>query len=80
MNNLTKEELKEILACVCNIDGKVLKKLQFMIDNDCEHESDGYSYYKNGIKCTDFLTYASSESPCLLKCKKCMELFDDRRS
>lgn len=33
MNDFTKEELKEILACVCNIDGKVLKKLQSMIDS-----------------------------------------------
>lgn len=38
MNEFTKEELKEILACVCNIDGNVLNKIQSMIDNYCEHE------------------------------------------
>lgn len=41
----------------------------------CEHESDGRTYYKNGIKCTDFLVYACSDSPCYLKCKKCGELY-----
>jgi hypothetical protein len=45
------------------------------IERKCEHESDGHTYYKSGVKCTDFLTYASSESPCYLKCKKCGELY-----
>ena len=35
--------------------------------------------YKSGDRCTDFLVYACSDSPCLLKCKKCDELFDDGR-
>lgn len=54
-------------------------KLQSMLDNYCEHESDGYCYYKSGTRCTDFLLYASPDSACLLKCKKCNKLFDDGR-
>lgn len=45
------------------------------IERECKHESDDFTYYKSGIKCTDFLTYASSESPCYLKCKKCGEFY-----
>ena len=94
MNEFTKDELLCLRDCMrmadksnfspddpewdCSIYG-VRDKIQSMIDKYCEHESDGCTYYKSGIKCTDFLDYASSESPCLLKCKKCSELFDDGR-
>lgn len=83
MNEFTLQELEEIIYLIqereslygaygrCNLHDKVLN----MIDNYCEHESDGYCYYKSGIKATDFLAYASSESACYLKCKKCMELY-----
>jgi len=43
MNDFTKDELMEIRACVCNIDGNVLAKIQSLIDNFCEHE-----FYANG--------------------------------
>ncbi len=90
MNDFTKEELCNLMdACMywfeCPDNGimkeahELVGKIQSMIDNYCEHESDGHTYYKSGIKCTDFLTYACSESPCLLKCKKCSELFDEGR-
>lgn len=89
MNDFTKEELVWIKDQIDHIlddqftdpewVNDIPAKLQALIDNYCEHESDGYAYYKSGIKCTDFLTYACSESPCLLKCIKCSELFDDGR-
>lgn len=82
MNDFTKEELQEIADSLRRdpFSAKsVMTKIQSMIDNCCEHESDGYCYYKSGIRCTNFLLYTSSESACLLKCKKCMELFDDGR-
>lgn len=59
MNDFTKEELKEILACVCNIDGNVLAKLQSMINNYCEHE---YSLTINGACCS-------------LICSKCNKVY-----
>ncbi len=84
MNDFTKEELimlkrltlqhvnqfRENSDCIA-----LLNKIQSMIENYCEHETDGYTYYKSGERCTDFLTYACSDSPCFLKCKKCEELF-----
>ena len=87
MNDFTKEELKVIMEMYKNgipgtyIEGMghLIIKIQSMIDNYCEHESDGYTYYKSGDRWTDFLVYACSNSPCLLKCKKCGELFDDGR-
>lgn len=91
MNNFTKEELELLKNYIYRNykelpekywpkeDYDLFIKLQTMIDNYCEHESDGYAYYKSGVKCSDFLLYASSESACMLKCKKCLELFDDGR-
>lgn len=72
MNDFTKVELEYLLSCpsVGCYDG-LLNKIQAKIDNYCKHESDTYTYYKNGDRCTDFLTYASHDSPCFLKCKKC---------
>lgn len=88
MNNLTKAELeclhnaialqlRDIPMSETNAirRSELVGKLQFMIENYCKHESDGFCYYKTGIKCTDFLVYACSDSPCFLKCKKCEELF-----
>ena len=83
MNDFTKEELMHLSYLVSSVpmdDFLLLYKIQSLIDNYCEHESDGYAYYKSGTKCTDFLMYASSESPCLLKCTKCSRLFDDGRT
>lgn len=89
MNDFTKDELLTIQDLIIWEDDDpepqseriemVKAKIQSLIDNYCEHESDGYCYYKGGIKCTDFLTYASSDSSCLLKCVKCSQLFDDGR-
>ncbi len=87
MNDFTKEELQHIYDGLWMLgklgwektDLTYCKKIGAMIDNHCEHESDGYVYYKSGVKCTDFLIYVSSDSPCLLKCKKCSQLFDDGR-
>lgn len=85
MNNFTKDELSTIdylidSYCVHSwvpegAYGALKTKIQSMIDNYCAHESDEHCYYPDGIKCTDFLTYACSESPCFLKCKKCKELY-----
>ena len=81
MNEFTKEELTQLKTHIdcslaqCDDTENLIIKIQSMIDNYCEHESDGYTYYKSGTKCTDFLTYASHDSPCFLKCKKCEELF-----
>lgn len=93
MNDFTKEELEEIEdglilslqqphcdSTWANSVRDLRKKIQSMIDNYCEHESDGYTYYKGGDRCTDFLVYACNDSPCLLKCKKCGKLFDDGSS
>ena len=79
MNDFTKEELETINGALNQLydlcKEKLIDKIQSMIDNHCDHQSDNYTYYKSGIKCTDFLTYASHESPCFLKCIKCGELF-----
>ena len=79
MNDFTKEELERILDVLdinpWDLNEVLMSKIQSLIDNYCEHETDGYTYYKSGDKCTDFLTYASSDSPCFLKCKKCEKLF-----
>jgi len=85
MNDFTKEELELIAECVeadfyrtnwaRTMYDLLITKIQSMIDDYCEHESDEHCYYPDGIKCTDFLTYACSESPCFLKCKKCKELY-----
>ncbi len=85
MNDFTKDELRMIAACVLpspkeyfmwtDAQKSLHDKVMAMIDNYCEHETDGYTYYSSGERCTDFLTYACSDSPCFLKCKKCEELF-----
>ena len=55
MNDFTKEELKSIMYCVkqmkIHIDGynPLKSKIQFMIDNYCEHE--WYEHKQAGIVC-----------------------------
>lgn len=84
MNDFTKEELKllfdSLISLAYNPEPDILQplkdKLYNMIDSYCEqHENDGYSYYKSGIKCTDFLMYASHDIACFLKCVKCGKLY-----
>ena len=86
MNDFTKEELEKLRDGLNYAVGNpygftadsiypLYDKIKSLIENYCEHESDEHCYYPDGIKCTDFLTYACSESPCFLKCKKCKELY-----
>ena len=83
MNDFTKEELEmlqhgihlSILPDTQDRYAPLYNKIQSMIDGYCEHESDNYTYYKSGIRCTDFLAYACHDSPCFLKCKKCGEFY-----
>ena len=42
---------------------------------ECEHQTDGYGYYKEGIRATDFLLMCSSEQASHSKCKKCGEIY-----
>lgn len=53
MNDFTKEELKELmygLYCMSKLDRNMVnpnlyEKIESIIDNYCEHESDGKDYY-----------------------------------
>ncbi len=85
MNEFTKQELISLEDALYSKTAEempdwlnkspLLIKLRDMIDSYCEHESDDYTYYKDGTRCTDFLTYACHDSPCFMKCKKCQELY-----
>jgi len=72
MNDFTKDELEQIVAAICCLDGfmdergypredeLLINKLQSMIDNYCEHE-------------TTYTDYDSQP----VRCKKCLDVLDD---
>ena len=78
MNDFTKDELA-ILKHVLNInpdgyrDPGLLNKIQSLIDNHCEHESNGVTYFEYPSDMT--LTEALEQSQPSEKCKHCGEFY-----
>lgn len=52
-----------------------IEGLRVSLVNCCEHESDGFGYYKSGVRYTDFLEMVADDKPVFSKCKKCGEFY-----